>query len=254
MNRLAFIFAVSYFWLAPSPTAVASSAPVPGGYPNRGTLQGAISLAPLIHEHGRELRSVSPPEFQYGTQQMARLLVDIGQWGEASQKQPVWIGDISLKRGGQLARHLTHQRGLDADIAYLVREHKVTGQRAKRFHDRFTEQFGVSPKQGLGKNFDLAANYRLFTQVIAHHEVDAIFVGCAIFDALEAYDRTQSASILSKIYAEKGHEDHFHVRIKCPAGLAGCSDDWWMDPAKKPRPRKERAEPVRDSVGKIKHC
>ncbi|MEQ1876175.1 MAG: penicillin-insensitive murein endopeptidase [Bdellovibrionia bacterium] len=211
-------------------TPVAFAIPTPIGHPNKGLLRYGQSLHKLIAGNSEILKSVSPKEYQFGSAEMARVLLAIGNWAKEFKRAPVWIGDISLKPGGKFAKHITHQRGLDADIGYLVREHKLEGHRSKKFHARFTEQFGVNGE--LSENFDLEANYGLFKRIVSETTYDALYVGCAIYDALEKRDKTEKVSIMDQIYAQKGHEDHFHMRIKCPADRLDCSDKWWRDPAK----------------------
>ncbi|HAZ13208.1 MAG: hypothetical protein A2X86_16105 [Bdellovibrionales bacterium GWA2_49_15] len=213
--------------------------PIPLGHPNKGRLEFGRNLSRLIKENSEILRSVSPIEFQYGTSQMAAALLEIGTWGSALQRVPVWIGDISKKQGRKLAQHLTHQRGLDADIAYLVHVPKMTGHRFNKFHNRFTEQFGLQGK--LGENFDLEANYQLLGHIVAELEVTSVYVGCGIYDALETHDKKQTVSIMKNIFAQKGHEDHFHLRLKCPQGVPQCSNNWWTDPSKTHKKKKKHS-------------
>jgi penicillin-insensitive murein endopeptidase len=228
--------------------ALAWAIPTPSGYPNKGLLDGGESIFKVIKGHSDILTSVSPAEFQYGTTQMAEAIIAIGNWSKELGRQPVWIGDVSKKGGGQLARHVTHQRGLDVDVAYLVYEHKLSGHRAKKFHDRFTEQFGM--QKTLEKNFDLESNYHLLERVVRELHATSIYVGCGIYDALEARDKKNEHSIMDHIYAEKGHEDHFHFRMKCPENAVGCSDEWWRDPSK---PRKEKNHKG-SAGGKFRDC
>lgn len=216
------------------------AAPIPAGHPNKGTLDSALNLSKLIKENKKILASVSPEEFQYGTTQMDNALKSIGNWGLALQGLPVLIGDISKKQGGKIARHLTHQRGLDADIAYLVHAQKKTGHRAKKFHNRFTEQFGMNGK--LGDNFALESNFQLFKNIFQNLEVKSIYVGCEIYDALLAFaakEENRPNSIMEHIYAQKGHEDHFHLRLSCPKDAPDCSNKWWTDPTQPPKAKKE---------------
>ncbi len=228
---------------------IAFANPIPSGYPNKGTLQQGQALFKLIKEHPDSVVSVSPPEFQYGSAQMGDAILNIGTWAMALQHQPVWIGDISKKQGGQLARHLTHQRGLDADIGYLVHTHKLTGHRAKKFHDRFTEQFGLEGK--LGENFDLESNYQLLAHIVQKLDVTSVYVGCGIYDAIETYDKNQPTSIMQHIFAQKGHEDHFHLRLKCPSDAPACSNQWWVDPLKRHKKKKHYSD---SPSGKYRDC
>lgn len=223
--------------------------PVPSGYPNKGTLEMGDNLYKVIKDHPDILHSVSPEEYQYGTTQMADTILSIGTWAKELKHVPVWVGDISKKGGGQLAHHHTHQRGLDVDIAYLVHEHKMKGHRSDKFHDRFTEQFGMHGK--LESNFDLESNYTLFQRILNDPGAAKIYVGCGIYDALEAYDQKQSKSIMQHIYAEQGHEDHFHIRLKCPAEATNCTEDWWKDPNAKPHKQKSKRTLVN---GKYRNC
>lgn len=234
-------------------TSAATAAPVPHGFPNRGWLESASDLHALIKGHSDILVSVSPAEFQFGTDELAQVLLKIGAWGTQFTHQPVWVGDTSLRKGGKLALHMTHQRGLDADIAYLVRSHRLSGHRSKKYHDRFTEQFGVGGK-GF-ENFDLESTYQLLGKILREVSVLRIFVGCGIYDALEKYDRGQSASIMAKIFAQKGHEDHFHLRLKCPASAKDCSEDWWEGKAPAhPRKKKKKERPKVGPDGKWRDC
>jgi penicillin-insensitive murein DD-endopeptidase len=229
------IFIVS-FVLTPSIFSRAGS--IPTGHPNKGTLQSGENLYKVIKDHPDILESRSPEEFQYGTSQMADTLLSIGTWAKEFKRVPVWVGDVSKKEGGQLAQHQTHQRGLDADVAYLVKKHKLSGHRSNKFHDRFTEQFGMNGK--LEENFDLESNYKLFGRILNDPGAMKIFVGCEIYEALEAYDKTRPHSIMQHIYAQKGHEDHFHIRLKCPSDVSDCSEDWVENPlhnAKKKKPK-----------------
>ncbi len=211
---------------------------VPTGQPNRGALQDGENINTLIKSHPDVLHSVSPAEYQYGTTQMADTILSIGNWAKEFNRQPVWVGDISKKGGGKLAQHKTHQRGLDADVAYLVYQHQLSGHRSDKFNDRFTEQFGL--KGQLGNNFDIESNYSLFEKLFHEPTTFKIFVGCGIYDALEAYDKKKPSSIMKHIFAEKGHEDHFHIRLKCPKEATDCSEQWWDDPNAKPRKKKPK--------------
>lgn len=220
---------------------------VPAGHPNKGTLRHARDLHAHIKKFPHALKSASPREFQFGTHFMAIALEKIGSWAIELGHAPVHIGDISLKNGGKLARHLTHQRGLDADIAYLSPEPKTPGHRADRFHNRFLKKW-QTPEE-VAFDFPLEANYALIKNVIQHLDVAQVFVGCSIFDALEKHDKKQPISILDQITAQKGHEDHFHIRIRCPEELAECSNKWWIDPSQ-PK-KKDRGTVVN---GKWRDC
>jgi hypothetical protein len=60
---------------------------------------------------------------------------------------------------------------------------------------------------------------------------------------------------MKKIYAQRGHEDHFHVRIACPEGVQGCTNDWLEEPAPK-NAKAKKPDPGRTmgADGKWRYC
>jgi penicillin-insensitive murein endopeptidase len=94
----------------------------------------------------------------------------------------------------------------------------------------------------------------------SYPDVERIFVNPAIKKKMcETWtgDRTN----LGKLRPEYGHDSHFHIRIRCPAGSAGCTPQapvragdgcdktlaWWFtsEPWAKPKPKpKPEAKPA----------
>jgi penicillin-insensitive murein endopeptidase len=202
-----------------------SANPTPAGYHNKGTLAGGVNIFHVIMQNPALLATASPEELQYGTQEMVDIILDIAHFSATLGMTPVVIGDISRKSGGKLGRHLTHQRGLDADIAYIARGKKKSGHRSDKYDNRFTELY--EQKRKVTQNFDLEANYKLIERLVARSDVQSIFVGCGVYDALETRDQKSATSALKHVYAQKGHEDHFHLRVRCPADASGCKNEWW---------------------------
>ncbi len=173
----------------------------------------------------------------------------MGKWKKKEGFGPLLVGDTSKKGGGKLARHMTHQMGLDADIAYISHRRKTQGHRWKHFHNRFTEKFEIKNK--LSKNFDVASNYELFKYISSKMDVRAIFVSCRMIQAFDAYDKKFQVKVagpvvprslfLEKIRPSSGHEDHFHLSLSCPKEAKNCTHSWWRDPNKKKR-KKKRAK------------
>lgn len=136
------------------------------------------------------------------------------------------IGDVSDANGGQLSRHASHQNGLDADVAYLRmnrREMEPEG------FGGFDEIFVSSGK--VTKNFDVVRNYHLFDILISTQMVGRIFVDAAIKTALCDYAKTfdpaseiakRSTETLRRLRLEALHDDHFHLRAKCPRTSPDC--------------------------------
>lgn len=140
-------------------------------------------------------------------------------------KQPGWeglyIGDISQPRGGpMLSGHRSHQMGLDSDIWMLPpnrlnlsaseRENisSVSMRRAKGAYvnDKWTRQ-----------------HHEILKAAASDPRVARIFV----FPGAKVQmckDESGDRSWLNKIRPWWGHHYHFHVRLKCPDGIAGCTN------------------------------
>jgi len=139
----------------------------------------------------------------------------------------VQIGDMSAHEGGTLSRHASHQNGLDADVAYLTKNHKeydpnVLGEAG------FTENFVVGGK--ITKNFDTTRNWFLLKEIVLQKGVGRIFVDPKIkkkfcdknltIDAKA--DLSTRTEVLRRLRPYPNHDDHFHMRIECPARDGRC--------------------------------
>ena len=67
-------------------------------------------------------RPPGSPDRTWGTAFLVREMLDLGEWwARAHPKQPrLGIGDLSLREGGPVIGHASHENGLDVDIR-LVR-------------------------------------------------------------------------------------------------------------------------------------
>lgn len=169
----------------------------------------------------------------------------------------VLVGDVSQPRGGPMrSGHRSHQIGLDIDV-WLTPAPARTLTRAER------EAWGAASMVAADRRSLTAAWSPAHAQVLRAAAEDPavarIFVNAAIKARLCAED---PAPWLRKLRPWWGHDAHFHVRLDCPAGDAGCeaqdpipagpgcdaSLDWWFsDEALNPRPTpgaKPRVEPV----------
>jgi len=167
------------------------------------------------------------------------------------------VGDMSQPRGGpMLTGHASHQIGLDADIWQTpMPDRQLT--RAEREEMSATQM--VRPDR---LDIDLArwtpAHMAMLKAVAEKPEVQRIFVNAAIKKAL-CRDARGDRAWLSKMRPMYGHDYHFHIRLFCPVGEAGCTRQdpvpegdgcdaslaWWftdealhpkVDPNAKPKP------------------
>lgn len=168
------------------------------------------------------------------------------------------VGDMSQPRGGpMLTGHKSHQIGLDVDIwlrpspapgrTLTWKERENIGSISVR-----NNRYQINPKTWTDQHA------RLLRRAASYPEVARIFVHPTIKKQLCGWAGADRAW-LRKIRAWYGHHYHFHVRLTCPAGSAGCTNqpepppgdgcgtelDWWLsaeaykpkpkDPSKKPR-------------------
>jgi penicillin-insensitive murein endopeptidase len=147
-----------------------------------------------------------------------------------------------------LTGHASHQIGLDADVWLTpMPERRLT--RAEREEMSATQM--VRPDR---LDIDPArwtpAHMAMLRAVAEKPEVQRIFVNPAIKKAI-CRDARGDRAWLSKMRPMYGHDYHFHIRLSCPVGEAGCTRQdpvpegdgcdsslaWWFtDEALNPKP------------------
>lgn len=221
----------------------------------RGCLAGAVSLP------------VSGPAWQamrlsrnrnWGTPQLVTFVEQLGKDARARDGWPgLLIGDMSQPRGGpMITGHASHQIGLDVDIWLTPMPDRVlsTGERE--------DISAVSMLKKGVREVDPAvwtdSRARLIRRAALSPSVARIFVHPAIKKALCDFAGTDRAW-LRKVRPWWGHDSHFHVRLNCPPGVAGCQEQdppppgdgcgadlaYWLGP--KPwEPKKPSTKPPRE--------
>ena len=134
------------------------------------------------------------------------------------------VGDISQPRGGpMLTGHASHQIGLDADIW-------LTPMPERRLSNKEREDLSATSMIGpddvtIDDKVWTPNHVKIIKRVASYGRVERVLVHPGIKKALcdaataEGGDRTW----LHKVRPYWGHNYHFHVRIGCPEGSAGCS-------------------------------
>ena len=132
------------------------------------------------------------------------------------------IGDMSQPRGGPMASlHASHQIGLDVDIWYTpMPDHRLTRQQRE---DISASNLVRADKRAVDPSIWTSDYVLLLKRAASFGEVERIFVHPAIKQALcEATATSPDRTWLHKVRPIWGHDDHFHVRIRCPDGIVGC--------------------------------
>lgn len=135
------------------------------------------------------------------------------------------VGDLSSKHGGPLTGHRSHQSGRDADVGFFV----LDARGRPKTLDRFVAFDGDGKaKDGSGLAFDDYRNWLLVQMWLrdARAEVKYVFVASPLRSRLLTFARARpafrkyvnaAAKLLLPPSNSSAHDDHFHVRIACPA-------------------------------------
>jgi penicillin-insensitive murein endopeptidase len=132
----------------------------------------------------------------------------------------LYIGDMGNPRGGpMISGHASHQMGLDADVWFLPpgRLDLSVAEREK------ISSIAIRSDDQLSVNGNYNDSYREVLKAAASDpRVDRIFVAAAIKLEICKTATRADTKWLQRLRPEAGHEDHFHVRLKCPAGATLC--------------------------------
>lgn len=156
----------------------------------------------------------------WGQPSLVAYLEDLSQKATTLGWPGLYIGDLSQPRGGPSASgHLSHQIGLDADVWYLPppRLDLTAAQREKISANsvRTADQTRVNGNW-------TEAHHQLLKMAASDPRVDRIFVAAAIKIEMCRTATAADKGWLQKIRPIYGHNDHFHVRLKCPRGATAC--------------------------------
>lgn len=196
---------------------------------------------------------------RWGHPQMIALLEQFSQDAQQLGWPGLLLGDISQPRGGpMLSGHASHQVGLDADIWFTpMPDHRMSAQEREKLP--FTSMLDKSKFLTVDSRRWTSTHARLVMKAASYPQVERVFVNPAIKRKLcETWQGDRS--LLGKVRPIYGHDEHFHIRIKCPQGAAGCKPQakvpagdgcdaslaWWFtkEPWEKPKPKPD-AKPVK---------
>jgi len=192
-----------------------------GNY-NSGCISGAVALAQ--EGPGYQLMRLSRNR-AYGHPELKQFIEKLGQIVAHQHESVLLVGDLSQPRGGPtLSGHRSHQTGLDVDIWFLLSK-----QAASRSLTRAERENWSAPSVLLGNSDNInpkewsAAHEKILQSAAQLPEVDRIFVNPSIKREL-CSKRDGDSAWLRKIRPWWKHDDHFHVRLKCPANNRHCQN------------------------------
>jgi penicillin-insensitive murein endopeptidase len=222
---------------------------------NAGCLRGAATLP--TDGTGYQVMRLSRTRF-YGHPDLMQFIQNLAQTAYTQKLGTLLIGDLGQPRGGPtVSGHRSHQTGLDVDIWFLLSPE--ANSRSLSASER--ENWGApSVLQGHSDDIDLRhwsiANEQVLEIAANMPKVDRIFVNASVKRHL--CNQPGNHDWLKKIRPWWKHDDHFHVRLKCPENSKECQSQeplpqgdgcdklaWWFSAkAKKKSPPSEPVEPI----------
>ena len=189
------------------------------GATNAGCVSGALAL-PM---DGPGYRVMRPSRNRYyGHPDLVRFIQTLGRQIEGRGIGTLLVGDLSQPRGGPMSSmHRSHQSGLDVDLWFQL-PHGIDERSLSKYEREQWQAPSMLTSDGVSLHpqnwtIDQAEMLRLVAQ---HPEVDRVFVNPVIKREM---CRTQSGGQwLHKLRPWWGHDDHLHVRLRCPPGEIQC--------------------------------
>ncbi len=236
------------------------------GFYSRGCLAGAVDL-PITGPDWQVMRLSR--NRNWGMPVLVDYLETLANDAKVLDGWPgLLIGDMSQPRGGPMATgHASHQIGLDVDV-WLDPMPDHTLSDAERESIGATSYIVPGTHTELDKALWTDAQARLIHRAASYDQVERIFVNPGIKKQLCETAGTDRAW-LRKIRPWYLHDDHFHVRLYCPPGMAdckpqdpppagdGCGADlaWWLSPVPYlPAPKPAKPPPPLTLAGLPKAC
>jgi murein endopeptidase len=207
--------------------------PLSLGYPNSGKLVGGrrfreTQFMTMIPAHANSRVRWALPALLSVLDRASRIV---------ARKYPgsiLDLGELSRRDGGPISSHLSHQNGRDADVGFYQADLDGQSVRSPRFV-RF-DRHGES-RDDPTVRFDEKRNWAFVRAVLEdpHFEVRQIFIFAPLRARLLAYAakvhaprelRMKAARAMMQPVNALPHDDHFHIRISCPADQIdlGCTD------------------------------
>ncbi|MDB5657879.1 MAG: penicillin-insensitive murein endopeptidase [Cypionkella sp.] len=225
--------------------APSQQAPMPIGSYSRGCAAGLVAMP----ENGPNWQVMRLSRHRnFGHPVLVSYLQDLAGYANQAGWRGIYIGDMGQPRGGPMTSgHASHQIGLDVDVWTL--KPKSLGLTVKQRESISSISIRTNDQLRVNDNWD--RSYATFLKLAASDpRVDRIFVAAAIKLELCKTATRADKKWLQHIRPEAGHEDHFHIRLKCPKGArlcdtqkptvselsnggAGCDEtlDWWVSDA-----------------------
>jgi len=223
-----------------------------GAY-NKGCIAGAAKM-PITGDTWQVMRLSR--NRNWGHPDLVALLKRLSEKAHKDAGWPgILVGDMGQPRGGPaLSGHASHQIGLDADIWLTpMPDHLLSRQEREEMSAVMMvrdDRLDIDPKAWTPSHLAVIRDAAL------EPAVQRIFVNAAIKKAL-CREAKGDKSWLEKVRPWYGHDYHFHIRMRCPAGSKDCDGQkdqdggdgcgdlayWFKDSVLHPEPPTEPPKP-----------
>jgi penicillin-insensitive murein DD-endopeptidase len=233
------------------------------GSPANGCIAGAARLPP----DGTGYQAIRLSRHRnFGHPETVAFVQRLGKSAATAGLAPFYVGDMAQPRGGPMTSgHAAHENGVDVDIWFNLDPKPDLAAAAREEVD--LPSMVLPDKSDIDRALFGEKQVRLLRLAASDARVDRIFVHPTIKRALcqgvgGAGDGDKSW--LHKIRPWYGHDEHFHVRLACPAGSPDCvgqaavppgdgcdaSLDWWFAPKPEVAPGPAVPKPPRPPLPK----
>lgn len=189
------------------------------GYYPRGCLAGGVEL-PVTGPTWQVMRvsrnrNWGHPELVKFLERFAPLAAKATGW------KGILVGDMAQPRGGPLPfGHMSHQIGLDVDIWFMPMPDHVL---SKDEREKVSAINLVSDDWKHLNPKTWTPQHVAFIRTAAEQpEVERVLVNAAIKQELCRAEGSKHLAWMSKVRPWYGHQDHIHVRLKCPPDSPNC--------------------------------
>ncbi|KIZ35783.1 MULTISPECIES: penicillin-insensitive murein endopeptidase [Rhodopseudomonas] len=196
-------------------------------------------------------RNWAHPEMVALLERLSRKAHDRAGW------PGILVGDMAQPRGGpMISGHASHQVGLDADVWLTPMPNRPLSRNERE--EMSAVMMVRRDRLDIDPHSWTPSHLQVIRAAAQEPAVERIFVNAAIKKAL-CREAKGDRSWLAKVRPMYGHDYHFHIRIKCPAGSPGCisqpppSDSegcsardlayWFSDRVLHPKPPKTPPKP-----------
>ena len=216
-----------------------------GGYAN-GCLAGGVAL-PVTSSDWQVMRLSR--NRNWGHPVLIRFLQRYAARARSAGWPGLLIGDMAQPRGGPMLNgHASHQIGLDVDVWLTPMPDRLLTKEERETIE--ATNYVASNGKVVDASVWTRAHLAMIRAAAVDPDVDRIFVNAAIKKEL-CQEAGSDRGWLHKVRAWYKHNDHEHIRLRCPPGAAECRGqasvpaeegcgkelDWWFsEPVLHPKP------------------